>query len=141
MAMLVTTDKSVPSYYKSGPHTSGLWCTNMGYLAPVGHTSQFCPMFLPQLHGVPPAHHQPQPAYVQPYQISHRAGLAKSTTYFNVRPQPTPYPTCSKIHVVGRCCIENNVICGNCGGQHPTDRYCRLDKIMELQPLPSDYLQ
>jgi hypothetical protein len=39
MAMLVRTHKSVPSYYESGPHTSGLWCTNVGCPDPVGHTS------------------------------------------------------------------------------------------------------
>jgi hypothetical protein len=142
MAMLVRTHKHVPSYYESGPHTSGLWCTNVGCPDPAGHTSQFCLMLLPQQsHGVPPAQHQPQPAHVQPYRPPHRAGQAKPTAQSNARPQPTPCPTCGKIHVVGRCWIENNVICGNCGGQHPTDWCRRPDKIMELQPPLGDYPQ
>jgi hypothetical protein len=142
MAMLVRTHKSVPSYYKSGPHTSRLWCTNVGCPDPVGHTSQFCLLLLPQQpHRVPLAQHQPQPAHVQPYQPPHRARQAKPIAQSNARPQPTSCPTCGKIHAVGRCWIENNVICGNCGGQHPTDRCRRPDKIMELQPPPGDYPQ
>jgi hypothetical protein len=97
MAMLVRTHKSVPSYYKSGPHTSRLWCTNVGCPDPVGHTSQFCLLLLPQQpHRVPLAQHQPQPAHVQPYQPPHRARQAKPIAQSNARPQPTSCPTCGR---------------------------------------------
>jgi hypothetical protein len=35
--------------------------------------------------------------------------------------------------------VENNVICGNCDGQHLTDRCQRSDRVKEMQPPGGDY--
>jgi hypothetical protein len=43
MTMLGRTHQPVPTYYESGPHISGFWCTNR-FANPTGHTSQFCKM-------------------------------------------------------------------------------------------------
>jgi hypothetical protein len=68
MTMLVRTNQPIPTYYESGPHTSGLWCTN-GCANPAGHTSQFCPMLSqPPQVGVPQQYQQPRPQYQQQQQ-------------------------------------------------------------------------
>jgi hypothetical protein len=65
MTMLVRTNQPVPTYYESGPHTLGLWCTN-GCANPAGFTSQFCPMLSqPPQAGVPQQYQQPRPQYQQ----------------------------------------------------------------------------
>jgi hypothetical protein len=57
----------------------------------------------------------------------------------NPRPQQVACPTCKNLHTPGRCWVENNVICGNCDGQHPTDRCRRPDRVKEMQPPVGDY--
>jgi hypothetical protein len=127
MIMLVRTHQPVPTYYESGPHTLGLWCTN-GCANPAGHTSQFCKMLLqPPPTGVPqPQYQQSQSPYQQPprqqlvqaqlYQPPQRTGPEKSTTQQNPRPQQATCSTCGNLHAPGRCWVENNIMCGNCDG-------------------------
>jgi hypothetical protein len=82
MTMLIRTYQPVPTYYESGPHTSGLWCTN-GCANQAGHTSQFCKMLLQ-----PPPTGVPQPQYQQsqsPYQQPPRQQLVQAQLY-----QPPP---------------------------------------------------
>jgi hypothetical protein len=93
MTVLVRTHQPVTTYYESGPHTSGLWCTN-GCANPVGHTSQFCKMLLqsppigvpqPQYQQSQSQYQQQQPpwqqlVHAQLYQLLQRTEQEKSTT-------------------------------------------------------------
>uniref|UniRef100_A9U2L9 Predicted protein n=1 Tax=Physcomitrium patens TaxID=3218 RepID=A9U2L9_PHYPA len=39
------------------------------------------------------------------------------------------------------CWLESQVVCGNCGGNHPTNKCRKRDKVFPLQPPPGNYVQ
>ena len=146
VASLSRGQKSVPTYHESGPHTSGLWCTNQGCINPSGHTSQFCPMLLQQGQqmGEQTQYQQRRgqfqsPGHAQPYQPPHQRNQGKPNDNPNGKSQHPVHDVCGKRHPPTECWIENKVVCGNCGGTHPT-QYCRKpDKVIPLNVPPANY--
>ncbi len=121
-----------PPPIESGRHASGLWCTTCGH---PGHTAAFC---------------QTQPAYRPPNQASqnyvppHRnQGYQSGNQGYNSqgRSRNEVHAFCGKRHSPGECWIENQVVCGNCGGNHPTHVCRKPDKVIPLPPPPGNYQQ
>ena len=75
------------------------------------------------------------------YQPPHKAKQPGPNDDSWTRGQHPIHAFCGKRHPVGSCWIENNVVCEKCGGQHPTDKCRKTDKVITLQPPPGDYPQ
>ena len=123
--------------YESGQHSIGIWCTIQGCPNPAGHSSQFCPLLLQQ----GPNSQSTSQYSQQVYQPSQRQEQGRQNALLNSRSQYPVHSLCGRRHPVGTCWIENNIICGKCGGQHPTDRCSKPDKVITLAPPPGDYHQ
>ena len=125
-----------PPAIESGRHPSGLWCTTCGH---PGHTSQFCQVQQAYQYQV---QHQPQiqQLYVPPHR---NQGYQPSNQGHNNqgRPRNEVHAFCGKKHPPGQCWVENQVVCGNCGGNHPTDVCRKPDKVIPLQTPPGNYPQ
>ena len=122
----------LPPAIESGMHPSGLWCTRCSC---PGHTAQFCQA--QQVHYAPAP---PPQLYVPPHR---NQGYQSGNQGYNNqgRPRNEVHPFCGKKHPPGECWIENQVVCGNCGGNHPTHVCRRPDKVIPLPPPPGNYPQ
>jgi hypothetical protein len=99
-----------PPINETGNFPTNIWCRNCNHY---GHSEQFCQVS--KVHG----------PYVAPQsKPSNQAGKGQS------QPRGLPCPTCHRMHPIGPgiCWVETGVICGNCGGNHPTDRCRRVLK-------------
>ena len=131
-----------PPPIESGRHASGLWCTQCGQS---GHTSPFCTMLPMQ---------QQQPGRPQPHGPSHNnqanAGSSFQQQGYDFpnqrfRGQPKQryevHNFWGNRHAPGNCWVENQVVCGNCGGNHPTETCRRPDWVIPLNFPPGNYQQ
>ena len=140
----LTKNQNSKTYHESGPHTSRIWCTIPGCPNPMSHSSQFCPLLLQQQHKMASPNQYPQQQSTQKsqlYQPPHKAKQPGPNDESWTRGQHPIHALCGKRHPVGSCWVENNVVCEKCGGQHPTDKCCKTDKVITLQPPPGDYPQ
>jgi hypothetical protein len=132
----------LPPPIESGNHSSGLWCA--GCSQP-GHTIQFCnamPLQNQQNHGQQPYTPSNGAQSVQGFnhgQQGYQSGNQGPSGQF--RPRAEFHAFCGNYHLPGQCWLENQVVCGNCGGNHPTDRCKKPDRIFPLQPPPGNYVQ
>lgn len=134
MAALMRNHNSNPQppAIESGGHASGLWCTRCGH---PGHTAQFC-----QAHQVNHVPNPPQQLYVPPHR---NQGYQSGNQGYNNqgRARNEVHVFCGKRHPPGECWIENRVVCGNCGGNHPTHVCRKPDKVIPLPTPPGNYQQ
>ena len=75
------------------------------------------------------------------YQPPHKAKQPGPNDESWTRGQYPIHALCGKRHPIGSCWVKNDVVCEKCGGQHPTDKCRKTDKVITLQPPPGDYLQ
>ena len=140
----LTKSHNSKTYHESGPHTSGIWCTIQGYPNPMGHSSQFCLLLLQQQHKMASPTQYPQQQSTQKpqlYQPPHIAKQPRPNDESWIRGQYPIHALCGKHHPVGSCWVENNVVYEKYGGQHPTDKCRKMDKVITLHPPPGDYPQ
>lgn len=113
MAISAKSAHEPPPLNETGNFPTNIWCRNCNLY---GHSEQFCQ--LPKAQGPYVA---PQPHQNLPNQT--RGGQSQ--------PKNVPCSTCGRMHPIGPgiCWVESGVLCGNCGGNHPTDK-CRRPKKM-----------
>jgi len=120
-------------HHESGSHTTGVWCNHCGQ---PNHTPPFCPLLKDnqfQQQNRPRGPQQPQP-----YRHPNAFNEGNSNNSYN-RPLEPFCTTCSNRHPLGRCWIQNNIICERCGEHHLTSR-CRFpDKVIPLEAPCGDY--
>ena len=135
--LALTRNSRLPTYYESGQHSTGIWCTVQGCPNPAGHSSQFCPLLLQQGPNSQSIGQYSQQVY-QPLQ---RQRQGRQNALSNSKLQYPVHSLCGRRHPIGTCWMENNIICSKCGRQHPTDRCSKLDKVITLASPPGDYHQ